>query len=82
MHSLFGAYLLQTDSCNHTNHFDLKINTDMKLSDMIHLFRWHNHLNPGINKDAWTQEEEIKLIHAHQTYGNKWAELTKFLPGR
>ncbi|CAN6344846.1 unnamed protein product, partial [Urochloa humidicola] len=44
--------------------------------------RWHNHLNPAINKDAWTQEEEIKLIHAHQTYGNKWAELTKFLPGR
>ncbi|KAK3137241.1 hypothetical protein QOZ80_5BG0449660 [Eleusine coracana subsp. coracana] len=44
--------------------------------------RWHNHLNPGINKEAWTQEEEIRLIHAHQTYGNKWAELTKFLPGR
>lgn len=44
--------------------------------------RWHNHLNPGINKEAWTQEEEIRLIHAHQAYGNKWAELTKFLPGR
>ncbi|XP_028554395.1 transcription factor MYB3R-4 isoform X2 [Dendrobium catenatum] len=44
--------------------------------------RWHNHLNPAINKDAWTQEEEIALIHAHQIYGNKWAELTKFLPGR
>nr|AXY87639.1 transcription factor MYB3R-4-like protein [Cymbidium sinense] len=44
--------------------------------------RWHNHLNPTINKDAWTQEEEIALIHAHQIYGNKWAELTKFLPGR
>ncbi|KAL6619942.1 hypothetical protein ACP70R_035081 [Stipagrostis hirtigluma subsp. patula] len=44
--------------------------------------RWHNHLNPGINKEAWTQEEEIRLIHAHQTYGNKWAELSKFLPGR
>ncbi|TVU16922.1 hypothetical protein EJB05_32926, partial [Eragrostis curvula] len=44
--------------------------------------RWHNHLNPGINKDAWTQEEEIRLIHAHQMYGNKWAELTKLLPGR
>jgi transcriptional activator Myb len=49
---------------------------------MTSLFRWHNHLNPGINKEAWTQEEEIRLIHAHQTYGNKWAELTKFLPGR
>ncbi|KAD5507933.1 hypothetical protein E3N88_15636 [Mikania micrantha] len=44
--------------------------------------RWHNHLNPNINKDAWSQEEEIALIHAHQVYGNKWAELTKFLPGR
>ncbi|XP_022854928.1 transcription factor MYB3R-1-like [Olea europaea var. sylvestris] len=44
--------------------------------------RWHNHLNPGINKEAWTQEEELALIHAHQIYGNKWAELTKFLPGR
>ncbi|WOK97215.1 Myb-related protein 3R-1-like isoform X2 [Canna indica] len=44
--------------------------------------RWHNHLNPTINKEPWTQEEEIALIHAHQMYGNKWAELTKFLPGR
>ncbi|KAK9699866.1 hypothetical protein RND81_08G200400 [Saponaria officinalis] len=44
--------------------------------------RWHNHLNPGINKEAWTQEEELVLIHAHELYGNKWAELTKYLPGR
>ncbi|KAA8525293.1 hypothetical protein F0562_007148 [Nyssa sinensis] len=44
--------------------------------------RWHNHLNPAINKEAWTQEEELALIRAHQIYGNKWAELTKFLPGR
>ncbi|XP_004498481.1 transcription factor MYB3R-1-like isoform X2 [Cicer arietinum] len=44
--------------------------------------RWHNHLNPAINKEAWTQEEELTLIRAHQIYGNKWAELTKFLPGR
>ncbi|KAG8381864.1 hypothetical protein BUALT_Bualt05G0017100 [Buddleja alternifolia] len=44
--------------------------------------RWHNHLNPNINKEAWTQDEELALIRAHQIYGNKWAELTKFLPGR
>ncbi|KAH0931372.1 hypothetical protein HID58_008489 [Brassica napus] len=44
--------------------------------------RWHNHLNPAINKEAWTQEEELVLIRAHQVYGNRWAELTKFLPGR
>nr|QHG11439.1 R2R3-MYB transcription factor 11 [Taxus chinensis] len=44
--------------------------------------RWHNHLNPAINKDAWTREEEFALIRAHQIYGNKWAELAKYLPGR
>ncbi|XP_055834762.1 transcription factor MYB3R-1-like [Solanum dulcamara] len=44
--------------------------------------RWHNHLNPAINKEAWTQEEELTLIHAHDAYGNKWAELSKYLPGR
>ncbi|XP_042438443.1 transcription factor MYB3R-1-like isoform X5 [Zingiber officinale] len=44
--------------------------------------RWHNHLKPSINREPWTQEEEVTLIHAHQIYGNKWAELTKCLPGR
>ena len=46
------------------------------------MYRWHNHLNPTINKEAWTQEEELALIRAHQIYGNKWAELAKLLPGR
>ncbi|GMI81431.1 C-MYB-LIKE TRANSCRIPTION FACTOR 3R-1, MYB DOMAIN PROTEIN 3R1, A. thaliana MYB domain protein 3R1 [Hibiscus trionum] len=44
--------------------------------------RWHNHLNPAINRQAWTQEEELALIRAHQIFGNRWAELSKFLPGR
>ncbi|KAM2914034.1 hypothetical protein COP2_044610 [Malus domestica] len=44
--------------------------------------RWHNHLNPAIKKDAWTQAEEFALIRAHQIYGNQWAEITRFLPGR
>ncbi|KAJ0556102.1 putative transcription factor MYB-HB-like family [Helianthus annuus] len=44
--------------------------------------RWHNHLNPAINKEAWTEEEELMLIQAHKVYGNKWAELSKFFPGR
>ncbi|KAL1126382.1 hypothetical protein V6Z11_A13G107500 [Gossypium hirsutum] len=44
--------------------------------------RWHNHLNPDIKKDAWTMEEELALMNAHRTYGNKWAEIAKVLPGR
>ncbi|KAH7285888.1 hypothetical protein KP509_33G050100 [Ceratopteris richardii] len=44
--------------------------------------RWHNHLDPSIKRDAWTQQEELALIRAHRIYGNKWAEISKFLPGR
>lgn len=46
------------------------------------VFRWHNHLNPGIKKDAWTLEEELALMNAHRIHGNKWAEIAKVLPGR
>ncbi|XP_021771166.1 transcription factor MYB3R-3-like [Chenopodium quinoa] len=44
--------------------------------------RWHNHLNPDIKKDAWTLDEELALMNAHRIYGNKWAEIAKYLPGR
>ncbi|XP_038976184.1 transcription factor MYB3R-5-like [Phoenix dactylifera] len=44
--------------------------------------RWLNYLNPAINKDAWTREEEEVLVCAHQIYGSKWAEIAKYLPGR
>ncbi|KAK6927394.1 SANT/Myb domain [Dillenia turbinata] len=44
--------------------------------------RWHNHLDPAIKKEAWTPEEELALVQAHQIYGNKWAEICRYLPGR
>ena len=53
-----------------------------RLYNFVKMYRWHNHLNPTINKEAWTQEEELALIRAHQMYGNRWAELAKLLPGR
>ena len=44
--------------------------------------RWHNHLNPDINKAPWSEEEDRIILTVHATMGNKWAELAKQLPGR
>ncbi|XP_057859399.1 uncharacterized protein LOC131068221 [Cryptomeria japonica] len=44
--------------------------------------RWYNHLDPSIKKGAWTKEEERILARSHLKLGNKWAVISKLLPGR
>ncbi|KAL1195508.1 Transcription factor MYB56 [Cardamine amara subsp. amara] len=44
--------------------------------------RWFNQLDPRINKRAFTEEEELRLLAAHRAYGNKWALISRLFPGR
>ncbi|CAL1357744.1 unnamed protein product [Linum trigynum] len=44
--------------------------------------RWFNQLDPRVIKRAFSEEEEEKLMAAHRTYGNKWALIARFFPGR
>ncbi|XP_010551438.1 PREDICTED: transcription factor GAMYB-like [Tarenaya hassleriana] len=44
--------------------------------------RWFNQLDPRINRRAFTEEEEERLMQAHRLYGNKWAMISRLFPGR
>lgn len=44
--------------------------------------RWHNHLDPAIDKSPWTREEDRLLAYYHSTLGNRWAAISALLPGR
>ncbi|CAN0923630.1 Transcription factor MYB105 [Linum grandiflorum] len=44
--------------------------------------RWFNQLDPRINRRAFSEEEEERLMQAHRVYGNKWAMIARLFPGR
>ncbi|KAI4339376.1 hypothetical protein MLD38_024327 [Melastoma candidum] len=44
--------------------------------------RWFNQLDPRINRRAFNEEEEERLLQAHRVYGNKWAMIARLFPGR
>ena len=44
--------------------------------------RWHNHLNPDVNKLPWTADEDIQIRMLHAKLGNRWAEIAKHMSGR
>ena len=44
--------------------------------------RWSGILSPELNKEAWTPQEDALLIQLHNQFGNKWALISTYLPGR
>ena len=44
--------------------------------------RWYNHLDPTLNKDPWSPEEDKKLMELQKLMGNRWCEIAKLLEGR
>lgn len=44
--------------------------------------RWCNHLDPRIKKGAWSPLENEALVEAQAYLGKKWAQISKYLPGR
>ncbi|KAF7809111.1 transcription factor MYB108-like [Senna tora] len=67
---------------------------DAKLKELVALYgpqnwnliaeklRWFNQLDPRINRRAFSEEEEERLMQAHRIYGNKWAMIARLFPGR
>lgn len=44
--------------------------------------RWVNKLDTSINEAVWTPEEDDILLRHWQNFGNRWAEIAKYLDGR
>ncbi|CAM9880952.1 unnamed protein product [Scytosiphon promiscuus] len=44
--------------------------------------RWCHHLNPAINKGAYTEKEDQIIIDTQAELGNKWSLIAARLPGR
>jgi hypothetical protein len=44
--------------------------------------RWHNHLDPGVSKAPWTQNEDDIILEVQQKEGNRWSLMAIRLPGR
>lgn len=44
--------------------------------------RWSNYLDPNVNLEPWSEEEEDLLIKKHMELGNHWKKIAEFFVNR
>ncbi|KAF9916291.1 hypothetical protein BX616_004128 [Lobosporangium transversale] len=44
--------------------------------------KWQTDLDPRINRQPWTAEEDEKLVEAYHTFGNSWQQIAKMVETR
>ena len=44
--------------------------------------RWCNQLNPMVKRGPFTEDEDRAILVAHAIHGNKWAVISRSIPGR
>lgn len=44
--------------------------------------RWHNHLDTAVKKEPWSVREERMIVELQAKFGNRWADIAKYMPGR
>jgi hypothetical protein len=49
----------------------------MPLKVVNHRDRWHNHLDPCIEKKGWSKTEEERMFELHKQHGNKWTVIAE-----
>lgn len=44
--------------------------------------RWNNYLNPLINRQPWTDKEDVLALENYKVHGNKWSLISKSIKNR
>lgn len=44
--------------------------------------RYYNHVNPTVRRSGWTLVEDKLLLQKQALLGNKWTDISRYLPGR
>ena len=44
--------------------------------------RYHNHLDTTIKQGPWSKQEEQLLVDLQDSFGNRWADISRAIVGR